>query len=110
MPGYGRGRGRQGRCRGQRWIDQEPATTHFQPNGESQQTGTVLLTVNELEALRLVDLENLTQEEAAHYMGISRKTLWGDLHRARTKVTHALVHGHAIRIQGGDYLLRTQRR
>jgi len=107
MPGYGRGQGRQrGRCRGRRWIEQLPETTHFQPYGQQTPTNTAILTLEELEALRLVDLEDLTQEEAAAHMGVSRKTLWNDLQRARKKVVNALVNGYTIRIQGGDYILR----
>ncbi len=107
MSGYGRGYGRgRGRCRGRRWIEQLPETTHFQPYGQQTPTDTIILTVEELEALRLVDLEDLTQEEAAARMGVSRKTLWNDLQRARKKVVNALVNGHTIRIKGGDYILR----
>jgi len=107
MPGYGRGYGRgRGRCRGRRWIEQLPETTHFQPHGQQTPTNTVILTLEELEALRLVDLEDLTQEEAAASMGVSRKTLWNDLQRARKKVVNALVNGYIIRIEGGDYILR----
>lgn len=108
MPGYGRGRGRhRGRCRGSRWIEQIPEITHFQTNGPSDYSAkTTILTIEELEALRLVDLEDLTQEEASVMMGVSRKTLWTDLQRARKKVVNALVNGHSIRIQGGNYILR----
>lgn len=108
MPGYGRGYGRQrGRCRGRRWVEQLPEATHFRPDGQLQiPINTVFLTVEELEALRLVDLEDLKQEEAAVMMGVSRKTLWNDLQRARKKVVGALVNGYSIRIQGGDYILR----
>ena len=108
MPGYGLGQGRQrGRCRGRRWVEHFPETTYFRPYGPPQPTNqTTILTIEELEALRLVDLEDLTQEEAAARMGVSRKTLWNDLQRARKKVASALVNGHAIRIQGGDYILR----
>jgi len=104
MPGYGR---RRGRCRGKRWIEQLPETTYFRPHGPPQATtNTILLTVEELEALRLVDLQDLTQEEAAARMGVSRKTLWNDLQKARKKVVNALVNGYAIHIQGGDYIQR----
>ena len=66
MPGYGHGRGRRGRCRGRRWVDQIPETTHYRPNGQPQEyCNTIILTIEELEALRLVDLEDLTQEEIA---------------------------------------------
>lgn len=108
MPGYGRGhRRRRGRCRGRRWIEQLPETTYFRPYGPQQAPhATTTLTIEELEALRLVDLEDLTQEEAAAMMGVSRKTLWNDLQHARKKVIHALVNGYAIRIEGGDYIQR----
>jgi len=108
MPRYGCGwKRRRGRCRGKRWIEQIPETTYFRPNGSiNSSDNTTVITFEELEALRLVDLENLTQEEAAIRMGISRKTLWNDLQLARKKVIKALVDGRAIHIEGGDYILR----
>lgn len=59
-------------------------------------TERVALLPGELECLRLVDLDGLQQEEAAVVLGISRKTLWRDLHEARRKVADALVHGKVI--------------
>jgi predicted DNA-binding protein (UPF0251 family) len=61
---------------------------------------SVLLLPSEVEVLRLVDLEGLRQEEAAAALGISRKTLWRDLHEARRKVTDALVNGRLIEMAG----------
>ena len=52
----------------------------------------------ELEVLRLVDLEDLSQEEAGKAMGISRGTIWRLLHRARSKVVLALVEGRPLEI------------
>ncbi len=60
----------------------------------------VVLRPDEIEILRLVDLEDMEQEEAAQTLGISRKTLWKDLHQARKKVTDALVHGKMIEFTG----------
>ena len=54
----------------------------------------------EMEVLRLVDLEGMGQEEAAKAIGISRRTLWKDLHEARRKVADALVNGKSIRVIG----------
>ncbi|RLE37428.1 hypothetical protein DRJ17_06645 [Candidatus Woesearchaeota archaeon] len=51
---------------------------------------------DELEALRLVYLENLTQEEAARRMGVSRGTLWRTLSSGRKKITQALVEKRPI--------------
>jgi len=70
--------------------------------------GTIQLTLEELEALKLVDHEDLDQEKAAVRMGISRKSFWLDLRSARKKVAKALVDGLAIQIQGGSYVLRME--
>ncbi|MDK2892347.1 MAG: uncharacterized protein PWQ49_739 [Methanohalophilus sp.] len=58
----------------------------------------VELAIEELEALRLVDVERLHQEEAANQMGISRRAFWKDLQNARTKVAFALSTGKGIEI------------
>ncbi len=68
----------------------------------------VHLSLEELEALRLSDLEGLDQEEAALRMGISRRALWDDLQGAREKMVDALVNGKAIEIKGGSYVLEKQ--
>ena len=109
MPGYGQGRGRRGRCRGRRWVNHPHDAKNFTPNGYQQPPNTIILKIYELEALRLVDLEDLTQEEAAAMMGVSRKTLWNDLQKARKKVTNALVNGYQICIQGNEYILRNEK-
>lgn len=106
--GPGRGGGRQrGRQRGCRWISALPPVGQFSPYGAPPREGSaVIITLEELEALRLVDLEGLEQAEAAAEMGVSRKTLWIDLKSARAKVAEALVNGRAIRIEGGNYAVR----
>lgn len=62
---------------------------------------TLVLTLDELEALRLADLEGLYQEQAAERMGISRATFGRVVEQARRKVAEALVGGKALRIEGG---------
>jgi hypothetical protein len=62
------------------------------------------LSIEELEAIRLCDLLHVEQNDAADTMGISRKTFWNDLQKARQKVADALVNGKAIEISGGDYV------
>jgi predicted DNA-binding protein (UPF0251 family) len=69
-------------------------------------TELISLSLEELEAVRLVDLLELEQEEAAFYMGISRKAFWNDLTSARKKIAMALIYGMGIRIEGGSYVLR----
>ncbi len=58
----------------------------------------ILLLPEELEALRLADLEGLSQMEAAERMGISRSTFQRILDRARRQVSLALVEHMALRI------------
>jgi len=107
MPQHGRGRGCRGRGRGKRWITGLPGADHYCPRGvHPDMMNTVILTLEELEAIRLVDYEGLNQEEAAAQMGVSRKTLWNDLKSGRKKVAQALIHGWAIRIKGGSYIIR----
>ena len=103
-PGYGRGR-RRGRGRYMRWIGFVPPIFQFEPVSPLAPLKTISLSLEELEAIRLVDLEHLTQEEAAIRMGVSRKTLWNDLKSAREKLARALINGYAIRIDGGRFAL-----
>lgn len=54
----------------------------------------------EVEILKLVDLDGMEQEEAAVHLGVSRKTAWRDLHSARRKVADALVNGKLLEVAG----------
>lgn len=73
----------------------------FAPQCEiSEETGSVTLHPEEIDILRLIDLEGLNQEDAALKLGISRRTLWKDLHEARRKLTDALVNGRIIEMSG----------
>lgn len=65
----------------------------------------VTISVDELEALRLKDLQGLEQEEAAREMGVSRQTFQRIQDEAHRKVAEALVAGKALQIDGGDYEL-----
>jgi predicted DNA-binding protein (UPF0251 family) len=62
----------------------------------------VRMSLDEFEAIRLVDLKGLHQEEAASRMRVSRQTLGRILERGRWKVADALAHGKALRIAGGN--------
>ena len=80
-----------------------PATYFGPPAAPAAPALHVVLTYAELEAIRLSDLEGLSQEEAAIRMGVSRRTFWTDLRSARVKVATALVEGRPIRIEAGEY-------
>ena len=60
----------------------------------------VVLLPDEIEVIRLIDLEGLEQEEAASFLGVSRRTVWKDLHDARRKIADALVNGKIIEVAG----------
>jgi len=62
-----------------------------------------ILTHEELEAIRLIDFEEIEQKKAAEKMGISQPTLSRLLTNARKKISDSLVNGKAIKIQGGDF-------
>ncbi|TYP57594.1 DUF134 domain-containing protein [Thermosediminibacter litoriperuensis] len=87
-----------------RRVEFLPDVTYFKPAGVPlRQLEEVVLTVEELEAVRLKDLEGLEQEECADKMGISRPTFFRIINSARSKVADALVKGKAIRIEGGNF-------
>ena len=79
----------------------------FKPRGiPATLLDTVTLGVDELEALRLKDLEGLQQEEAAAKMNVSQPTLHRILESAHRKTADSLVHGKALVIEGGNYVMR----
>jgi len=92
-----RRRGRQGRRPAPVYIGHRPRTREFTPTPRGQGL-PIVLEPAELEALRLVDLENHTQEEAGDKMGVSRGTIWRLLQKARREVTQALIEGRPIKI------------
>jgi uncharacterized protein len=61
----------------------------------------VVLALDELEALRLVDFEALSQKAAGEKMGVSRGTIGRLLEKGRKIVVDVLLHGKALRIEGG---------
>jgi uncharacterized protein len=81
-----------------------PGVTYFKPQGIPLRfLEEVQLSIDELEALRLKDLDGLEQEAAAGEMNISRQTFQRILEDAHRKVAESLVQGKALRIEGGDY-------
>lgn len=88
-----------------RAVAHPPASGYFKPRGiPLDALEERVLPLDELEALRLVDLESLSQEEAGEAMGVSRGTIGRLLERGRRTVVDALLHGHALRIEGGAVL------
>ena len=101
---------RLGRPRCLRKVSGIPDVDYFKPRGiPLVNLEKVRLKVEELEAIRLVDLLDLKHEEAAQQMNVSRKTLWRDLKSGRKKIADALTSGKAIKIEGGDFVTLEKR-
>ena len=87
-----------------RCVAQMPQFSYFKPLGVPiQSLNEVTLSVEEMEAIRLKDMEGLEQEASAKKMCISRPTFHRILQSARKKIAEALVTGKAIQIEGGNY-------
>ncbi|ODS36677.1 MAG: hypothetical protein A7316_02525 [Candidatus Altiarchaeales archaeon WOR_SM1_86-2] len=96
-----------GRPRCLRNVSGIPDVDYFKPRGiPLVDLEAVRLSVEELEAIRLVDFEGLEHEEAAKRVNVSRKTLWRDLKSGRKKVVDALINGKAIEIKGGSFVVK----
>ncbi len=83
-----------------RCVSGVPGATFFKPRGiQMTMLETVVLTLDEFEALRLADKEGRYHEQAAESMGVSRTTFGRVLASARSKVAEALVNGKALVVQ-----------
>ena len=95
-----RHRGRPTQCRR---VTGEPPVGVYKPAGQPlRELELISVSLDELEAIKLVDLEGLYHETAGARMGISRATLGRILASAHRKVAQALVSGQALSIQGGE--------
>ncbi|MFW6284952.1 MAG: DUF134 domain-containing protein [Bacillota bacterium] len=85
-----------------RRVQEPPCRNRFAPSETPTNPKAIILTLDEYEALRLVDHEKKTQAEAATMMEIGRSTVQSTYDRAREKVASALVEGRVLKIEGGD--------
>ncbi len=84
-----------------------PNITYFKPAGvRMKHLDEVILNVDEYEAVRLKDLEGLEQEAAAKKMNISQPTFHRLVLTARKKIAEAIVKGKAIKIEGGNFIVK----
>ena len=95
-------------CR--RTISGCPAASVFKPVGvPACELDEVVMTLDEFEALRLADLDGCYQEEAARQMNVSRPTFSRIVESAHRKIADVLVHGKALRIEGGPVRVEGRR-
>ena len=89
-----------------RTVDWAPRCNHFRPAGREHEEGReVKLYWEELEAIRLKDLEGLEKLQDDERMEVSRPTFQRILRSARRKVAQALIEGLSIRVGGGHFKL-----
>lgn len=82
-----------------RIVDGDVTATYFKPQGiPMRDLEEIRLERDEIEAIRLADIEDLYQADAALRMGVSRQTFGNIIARAHKKVALALLQGKALRI------------
>lgn len=84
-----------------RMVGFVPNNPSFHPQVHSKDE--VVLSIEEVEALRLSDYLEMEQDSAAESMNVSRGTFQRIINIARKKTSDALIHGKIIRIGGGNY-------
>lgn len=91
-----------------RCIEKEFEKHFFKPSGIPLKNLEIIkLGHEEMEAIRLIDVEHLNQIDAAERMNISRATMQREIDSAREKIGRALINGLAIEINGGHYIVKT---
>lgn len=88
----------------ERRVEKLPPITHYKPVGiPLHDLEEIILTIEEMEALRLADIEQLDQAGAAASMEISRPTFHRIINLAHQKIAAALWQGQALRVDGGKF-------
>jgi len=86
-----------------RYIDNNPCCTFYKPAGTPiNKLQGVVISLDEYEALRLADLEDMYQEDAAKKMSVSRQTFGRIIESAHKKIADAIINGKTIKIEGGN--------
>ena len=80
-----------------------PKVLKFLPSDKKDKEPQILLTVDEYETIRLLDKEGYSQEQCAGFMQVARTTVQRIYESARKKIADAIIDGHPLRIEGGDF-------
>jgi len=82
-----------------RMVDCDVQSNYFKPQGiPMRNLEEIELNLDEIEAIRLADIEEMYQVDAAKKMGISRQTFGNIIARAHKKIATALLEGKALRL------------
>lgn len=83
-----------------------PQSNMYGPlGGTNIENKVITMSIEEYETIRLIDFENLTQENCAEKMQVARATVQSIYKDARDKIAKSLVNGNILKIEGGDYKL-----
>ena len=82
-----------------------PQIQAFHPLSDNENKDSIVLWVEEYEAIRLIDMEGFSQEQCSAFMQIARTTVQRIYETARQKIATALVEGRPLHIEGGDYTI-----
>ncbi|MBN1502152.1 DUF134 domain-containing protein [Candidatus Woesearchaeota archaeon] len=87
-----------------RFVGRDPTINYFKPRGVPlNELSEINITKEEYEALRLKETENYDQKRCAELMNISQPTFSRILDSARKKIADFIIHGKALRIDGGVF-------
>jgi len=83
-----------------------PERTLYGPlNTNNIDSQVIIMTVDEYETIRLMDVEGMSQEECSERMNVARTTIQRVYAIARNKLARSLVNGDILKIEGGDFNL-----
>jgi len=84
-----------------RWVKCSPLERTFKPQTKRNIPGSIVLSLDEFEAVRLLDYEGLSQMAVAKQMHVHRSTVSRIISSARKKIAQALVDIKSLKIEGG---------
>ena len=85
-----------------RWVKCSTAQRIFKPQSKAiSSKQTIVLSLDEFEAVRLLDHERLSQTQAAKLMRVHRSTVSRIVSSARHKIARALVSINILKVEGG---------
>lgn len=89
-----------------RYICKMPEYSVFGPKGvKMNKLNKIEMKIDELETIRLIDLLDYTQEEAAVQMNVARTTVQRIYNIARKKIAESIIEGSVILVEGGEVVL-----
>src|SRR5271170_3219785 len=84
-----------------RWVKCDPSERCFKPQAKSERGEAIVLSLDEFEAVRLLDYKGLSQLQAAKEMRVHRSTISRIVTSAREKIAKGLVEIKTLKIEGG---------